>query len=145
MTRGSSLARSLPPCSPHGHQPAESSNEITTRAQTQLLPSFCIDLAKYGVLGLAVARLILDTRSSTAYFIGGFVVDMTDLALSCAMEIPGIFEFNARRRWPRHLGRCLPDYANWHASINEKSRIFWPNAETLQAFGLADACPTPAQ
>jgi hypothetical protein len=68
---------------------------VTLFAQGQLILNFCIDVGGYGVLGLAVAWLILNRASWPAYFIGVFVIGIADLAFLFAMVVPGVIELNA--------------------------------------------------
>ena len=68
---------------------------IAAHAQMQLILNFCIDVGGYGVLGIAVAYLILTQASWTAYFIGVFVIGIADLAFLFAMVTSGIIELNA--------------------------------------------------
>jgi len=70
-------------------------NDSTTAfAQGQLLLNFCIDVGGYGVLGLAVAGLILAQASWTAYLIGLFVIGIADLSFLFAMVTSGVIELN---------------------------------------------------
>ena len=68
---------------------------VTVYAQGQLLLNFCIDVGGYGVLGLAVAWLILNRASWPAYFIGVFVIGIADLTFLSAMVMSGVIELNA--------------------------------------------------
>lgn len=68
---------------------------ITAFAQGQLLLNFCIDVGGYGVLGLAVAWLILSRASWAAYFIGVFVIGIADLTFLFAMVTSGVIELSA--------------------------------------------------
>ena len=68
---------------------------VTVYAQGQLLLNFCIDVGGYGVLGLAVAWLILNRASWPAYFIGVFVIGIADLTFLFAMVMSGVIELNA--------------------------------------------------
>ena len=68
---------------------------ITAFAQGQLLLNFCIDVGGYGVLGLAVAWLILSRASWPAYFIGVFVIGIADLTFLFALVTSGVIELNA--------------------------------------------------
>jgi uncharacterized membrane protein (Fun14 family) len=68
---------------------------ITAFAQGQLLLNFCIDVGGYGVLGLAVAWLIVKQASWAAYFIGVVVIGIADLAFLFAMVTSGVIELNA--------------------------------------------------
>lgn len=68
---------------------------VTVYAQGQLLLNFCIDVGGYGVLGLAVAWLILNRTSWPAYFIGVFVIGIADLTFLSAMVMSGVIELNA--------------------------------------------------
>lgn len=68
---------------------------VTVYAQGQLILNFCIDVGGYGVLGLAVAWLILNRASWPAYFIGVFVIGIADLAFLLAMVMSGVIELNA--------------------------------------------------
>jgi uncharacterized membrane protein (Fun14 family) len=67
----------------------------TAFAQGQLILNFCIDVGGYGILGLAVAWLILNRASWPAYFIGVFIIGTADLAFLFAMVTSGVIELNA--------------------------------------------------
>ena len=67
---------------------------ITAFAQGQLLLNFCIDVGGYGVLGLAVAWLILNRASWSAYFIGVLVIGIGDLAFLFSLVTSGVIEFS---------------------------------------------------
>jgi uncharacterized membrane protein (Fun14 family) len=71
------------------------SDESTLFAQGQLLLNFCLDVGGYGVLGLAVAWLILKRASWAAYFIGVFVIGIADLSFLFSMVTTGVIELNA--------------------------------------------------
>jgi len=66
---------------------------ITAFAQGQLL-NFCIDVGGYGVLGVAVAWLILNRACWAAYFIGLFVIGICDLTFLFALVTSGVIEFS---------------------------------------------------
>lgn len=68
---------------------------ITAFAQGQVLLNFCIDVGGYGVLGLAVAWMILKQASWAGYFLGVFVIGIADLTFLFAMVTPGVIELNA--------------------------------------------------
>lgn len=68
---------------------------ITAFAQGRLLLNFCIDVGGYGILGLAVAWLILNRSSWAAYFIGVFVIGIADLTFLFAMVTSGVIELTA--------------------------------------------------
>jgi hypothetical protein len=68
---------------------------VTAFAQGQLLLNFCIDVGGYGVLGLAVAWLIVNRASWTAYFLGVFIIGIADLTFLFAMVTSGVIELNA--------------------------------------------------
>ena len=68
---------------------------VTAFAQGQLLLNFCIDVGGYGVLGLAVAWLILNRASWAAYFIGLFVIGICDLTFLFSLVTSGVIELNA--------------------------------------------------
>ncbi len=68
---------------------------VTVYAQGQLLLNFCIDVGGYGVLGLAVAWLILNCGSWPAYLIGVLVIGVADLSFLFAMVRSGVIELNA--------------------------------------------------
>ena len=70
-------------------------NGITAFAQGQLLLNFCIDVGGYGILGLAVAWLILNRASWAAYFIGLIVIGIADLTFLFAMVTSGVIELTA--------------------------------------------------
>lgn len=68
---------------------------VSVYAQGQLILNFCFDVGGYGVLGLAVAWLILNRASWPAYFIGVFVIGIADLTFLFAMVMSGVIELNA--------------------------------------------------
>lgn len=72
-----------------------STDAVTAFAHGQLLLNFCIDVGGYGVLGLAVAWLILKRASWAAYFIGVFVIGIADLTFLFALLTSGVIELNA--------------------------------------------------
>ena len=73
----------------------QATDATTLFAQGQLLLNFCIDVGGYGVLGLAVAWLILIRASWPAYFIGVFIIGIADLTFLFAMVTSGVIELNA--------------------------------------------------
>ena len=73
----------------------QATDATTLFAQGQVLLNFCIDVGGYGVLGLAVAWLILNRASWPAYFIGVFIIGIADLTFLFAMVTSGVIELNA--------------------------------------------------
>ena len=74
------------------HSFVHSTDAITSFAHSQVLLTFCIDVAGYGLLALIVAWLILNRASWTAYFIGVFVIGLADLTFLFAILVPGVIE-----------------------------------------------------
>lgn len=67
---------------------------ITAFAQGQLLLNFCIDVGGYGVLGVVVAWMILNSASWAAYFIGLVVIGICDLTFLFSLVTSGVIELS---------------------------------------------------
>ncbi|MEI7525839.1 MAG: hypothetical protein WCJ95_15965 [Mariniphaga sp.] len=72
-----------------------STDAMTLNVQAHLILNFCIDVAGYGLLGLAVAYYIWTRGSWIAYFLGVIIIGVADLAFLFSMVTPGIIELNA--------------------------------------------------
>lgn len=70
--------------------------DVTTAfVHKHLLLNFCIDVGGYGVLGIALAYLIWQQASWTAYFLALIIIGIADLTFLFAQVTSGMIELNA--------------------------------------------------
>lgn len=68
---------------------------LTANVHAHLLLNFCLDVAGYGLLGMALAWLIWKHGSWAAYLIAVIVIGLADNAFLFLQITPGIVELNA--------------------------------------------------
>ncbi len=67
---------------------------VTRNALSHLFGNFVVDVGGYGILGLLVSWLIFKQGSWLGYFLGVFLIGISDLAFTLFMVVPGIISFN---------------------------------------------------